>query len=168
VSTAEAFEALEVSSGRRGRRPLAVVGRLSDGTPHFAPVGVVVAEGDHVLCHLCGEWFRSVLAHLRQHGWDQARYRAAFGLERAQSLEGAATRRRRAAVFIQRRQREPAVRAGCEVGRRWVASGDLTRAASRATTRARLTARGAAIAARFGFPDLDSYLADRRAAGQSW
>jgi AraC-like DNA-binding protein len=98
----------------------------------YAPVGTVVAEGDHVLCHLCGGWFRSVLAHLRQHGWDQARYRVAFGLERAQSLEGATTRRRRAAAFIRRRQRDPAVRAGCAVGRRWVASGDLTRTASSA------------------------------------
>ncbi|MHA6616465.1 MucR family transcriptional regulator [Pseudonocardia sp. DLS-67] len=124
--------ALGTPPAERARRLRPVVGRLRDGTAHYAPVGAVVVDGDHVLCHLCGFWYRSVLAHLRQHGWDQGRYRAAFGLERAQSLEGAATRRRRAEAFIRRRRRDPAVQAGCAVGRRWAVSGELTRAASRA------------------------------------
>jgi hypothetical protein len=37
-----------------------------------------------------------------------------------------------------------------------------------ATSRGRVVDRAAAVAARFDFPDLDHYLADRRAAGLSW
>src|SRR4051794_18412119 len=122
-------------AARPGRRLLrSVVGTLPDGTPHYAPVGTVIADGDHVLCHLCGDRFRPVLAHLRQHGWDQVRYREAFGLERGQPLEGETTRARRAAAFVRRRRSDPAVRAGCAVGRRWVASGELARAAGRAAS----------------------------------
>jgi len=61
---------------------------LPDGTPSYAPVGTVVRDGQKVMCHLCGRWFRSVLAHLRTHGWDGLTYRAAFGLERTEPLEG--------------------------------------------------------------------------------
>src|SRR3954453_6096554 len=76
-------------AARPGRRLLrSVVGTLPDGTPPYPPVGTVIADGDHVLCHLCGNRFRSVLAHLRQHGWDQVRYREAFGLERGEPLGG--------------------------------------------------------------------------------
>lgn len=111
----------------------AVAGVLADGTPHYAPVGVVLVDGDHVLCHLCGHWYRSVLSHLpRSHGWNQTGYRAAFGLERSQPLEGAGTRARRAAALAHRRTHDPAVRAGCAVGRRLAASGELTRAAAAA------------------------------------
>lgn len=109
-----------------------VVGVLDDGTPYFAPVGSVVRDAAHVRCHLCGGWYRSVLAHLRAHGWDQLAYRAAFGLERGQSLEGDATRRRRAGALRARREREPAIRAGCAVGMELARSGELTRAAGRA------------------------------------
>jgi hypothetical protein len=130
VSTAE----ITPGWARPNRRPWirAVVGALADGSPYYAPVGEVVVDGDFVLCHLCGDSFRSVLAHLRSHGWDQARYRSTFGLERGQPLEGASTRARRAAAFVRRRRREPAVRAGCAEGRRWVASGALAEAAGAA------------------------------------
>jgi hypothetical protein len=197
VSSAETI-ALEAPT-RRGCRLWAVVGTLPDGTPHYAPVGAVIADGDVVLCHLCGRWFRSVLAHLRQHGWDQVRYRAAFGLERAQTLEGASTRSRRAAAFIRRRQREPALRAGYAEGRRWVVSGELTRAASIAArgrrqpeqrrrktlaTLAAISPRARAMGARryaderlrstadsaaraLGFPDIGSLVRDRIARGAS-
>ena len=43
----------------------------------------------------------------------------------------------------------------------------LTREAH-ATTRRSCAERAAAVAERFGFPDLDAYLRDRRAAGMSW
>ena len=123
---------LDVVTVGRGRRLRAVTGTLIDGTPYYAPIGTVVIDGDHVLCHLCGHWFRSVLAHLRQHGWDQTRYRAAFGLERGQSLEGVTTRARRAAALVRRRHLEPAVREGCAAGRKLAVTGELTRAAGRA------------------------------------
>lgn len=182
----------------RARRLRAVTGTLTDGTPYYAPVGTVVIDGDHVLCHLCGHWYRSVLTHLRQHGWDQTRYRAAFGLERGQPLEGAATRARRAAALVRRRH-EPAVRDGSAAGRRLVASGELTRAAGRAArgrrqpeqrrrktlatlaaispqaraagarrhAEARLRRTAGLAAERLGFPDIGALVRDRVAAGAS-
>ncbi|ALL79613.1 hypothetical protein AD006_30920 (plasmid) [Pseudonocardia sp. EC080610-09] len=115
------------TAGAGGSLPL---GTLADGTPFHVPIGVVNVDGEHARCHLCGHWFRSVGAHLRSHGWDRADYRTAFGLERGQSLEGRATQERRARAFRRRRAHDAAVRAGCETGRRWAASGELTRAAA--------------------------------------
>jgi hypothetical protein len=114
----------------RGRSVHEVVGVLPDGTTHYAPIGVVVGDGPLVMCHLCGGWFRSVLAHLRSHGWNQTDYRAAFGLERGQPLEGTVTRERRAAALTVRRSTDPAIRAGCDTGVRWARSGGLSRAAA--------------------------------------
>lgn len=94
------------------------------------PIGAVVRDGPHVQCHLCGGWYRSVLAHIRVHGWDQRSYREAFGLERREPLEGDATRRRRADALRLRRVVDPVVRAGCEAGRELARSGELTRAAA--------------------------------------
>jgi hypothetical protein len=118
--------------GRRERPVRPVCAVLADGTPSYAPIGVVVREGQWVLCHLCGRWFRSVLAHLRSHGWDHVAYREAFGLERNQPLEGGDTQALRAASMRQRRAIDSAVRAGCAVGQEWVRSGALTTAAAEA------------------------------------
>ncbi len=118
--------------GLRGdpeRRPL---GSTADGLAYFAPIGEVVAEGDFVLCHLCGGWLRSVTAHLRAHGWTKVGYCEAFGLERGQSLEGAATRKLRAAAFSARLIFDPAVRAGSEQGQARARSGELAQAAAAA------------------------------------
>ncbi|HEV7647330.1 MAG TPA: hypothetical protein VGP26_04135 [Actinophytocola sp.] len=111
-------------------RPVCAV--LPDGTPSYAPLGAVVREGEWVLCHLCGRFFRSVVAHLRTHGWDHLAYRAVFGLERTEPLEGNGTRELRASAMRQRRAHDPAVRAGCEIGQEWVRSGALTKAAAEA------------------------------------
>jgi lambda repressor-like predicted transcriptional regulator len=116
----------------RGRGVHAVVAVLPDGTPCYSPIGTVLSEGTRVQCHLCGGWFRSVLAHLRVHGWDQVGYRAEFGLERGQPLEGVETRRRRAVALRVRRAVEPAVRRGFEAGQQRARSGDLTRDAAKA------------------------------------
>jgi len=110
-------------------RPL---GTTSEGVAHFAPIGEVVADGDFVLCHLCGRWLRSVTAHLRWHGWTKVSYCEAFGLERGQSLEGAATRKLRAASFSARLIFDPAVRAGSEQGQARARSGVLAQAAAAA------------------------------------
>ena len=107
-----------------------VAGVLADGTAHYAPVGVVRTDGDRVACHLCGRWFRSLPAHLPAHGWDAARYRAAFGLEAGQPLEAAATRARRAAAFVPRLVFEPAVREGARTGRARARAGELARDAA--------------------------------------
>jgi hypothetical protein len=116
----------------------AAIGTLADGTVYFAPQGAVVANGDLVLCHLCGRWRRSVTAHLRAHGWTKAAYCETFGLERGQSLEGASTRKKRAVAFSARLVFEPALRAGSERGRERARSGTLTLAAAAAARGRRL------------------------------
>ncbi|MDT7613308.1 MAG: hypothetical protein QOF00_755 [Pseudonocardiales bacterium] len=128
AAAAQAFREI----GPVRRRMQAVVAVLADGTPYYAPLATVVRDGALVQCHLCGDWYRSVLAHLRVHGWDQHAYREAFGLERSEPLEGDDTRKRRADALRVRRTFDPVVRAGCEAGRQRAFSGELTRAAAAA------------------------------------
>ncbi len=71
-------------------------------------------------------------AHLRAHRWTKDDYRAAFGLEQSQSLEGAATRKLRSAAFTARLLFEPAVREGSAAGRARARAGQLTRDAAAA------------------------------------
>jgi hypothetical protein len=108
------------------------VGVLADGTPYYAPIGEVVADGPLVTCHLCGRALRSVTAHLRVHGWTKQAYCRAFGLERGQSLEGDETRKLRAASFTSRLVFDPAVREGSARGRQRARSGELARDAAAA------------------------------------
>lgn len=50
---------------------------------------------DKVQCHICGEWFRGLNAHIRQtHHWTLDEYREEFGLNRGQSLICEGTRKR--------------------------------------------------------------------------
>ena len=109
-----------------------VVGVLADGTPFYAPIGEIIADGARVTCHLCGRSLRSVSAHLKAHGWTKQAYCAAFGLERGQPLEGPETRKLRSAAFTARLVFEPAVREGSAAGRERARSGDLTRSAAAA------------------------------------
>ena len=108
------------------------LGKLADGTAFYAPVGELITSGDLVQCHLCGRLLRSVTAHLRAHGWTKDGYCAAFGLERRQSLEGAATRKRRATAFAARLVFEPAVREGSAAGHARARSGALAQDAAAA------------------------------------
>ena len=108
------------------------VGMLADGTPFYAPIGEVAADGSLVTCHLCGRALRSVTAHLRVHGWTKQAYCEAFGLERGQSLEGDQTRKLRAAAFTSRLVFDPAVREGSAAGRQRARSGQLARDAATA------------------------------------
>jgi hypothetical protein len=127
------------TGGARSRAAgAAVLGNLPDGTPYYAPVGEVVADGDLVRCHLCGSWRRSVTAHLRAHRWTKDAYCAAFGLERGQSLEGEATRKLRAASFSARLVFEAALRDGSARGRARARAGELAKDAATA-------ARGRAV-----------------------
>jgi hypothetical protein len=120
------------SSPRCGRPARPPVGVLADGTPFYAPIGEVVADGALVMCHLCGRSLRSVPAHLRVHGWTKQAYCEAFGLERGQSLEGDETRKLRAAAFTSRLVFDPVVRAGSAAGRQRARAGDLARDAAAA------------------------------------
>ena len=117
---------------RCGRPPCPPLGMLADGTPFYAPIGEVAADGPLVTCHLCGRALRSVSAHLRAHGWTKQAYCEAFGLERGQSLEGQETRKLRAAAFTSRLVFDPAVRAGSAAGRERARTGELTRDAAAA------------------------------------
>jgi ROS/MUCR transcriptional regulator protein len=109
-----------------------VLGFLRDGTPYFSPIGQVMADDSHVICHLCGRAFRSVTAHLSSHGWTKVEYCQAFGLEHSQSLEGAETRKLRATAFSARLVFEPAVRIGSARGRQRARTGELSRDAANA------------------------------------
>ncbi|HKS99820.1 MAG TPA: hypothetical protein VJT31_09850 [Rugosimonospora sp.] len=102
---------------------------MADGTPFYAPLGGMLAEGDRVCCHLCGRWFLSVASHLRVHGWVKADYTAAFGLERGNPLSGEATRKRRSAALTARQAVEPAIAQAQARARIRARSGALTRAA---------------------------------------
>jgi hypothetical protein len=95
--------------------------------------GAVERDGDRVQCHLCERWFRSVTAHLASHGWSHIAYREAFGLQRGVSLEGAATRHRRAVSLRRRLATDPVMRAGAEHGVELARSGLLAKAAAEAT-----------------------------------
>lgn len=95
-------------------------------------VGAVEREGDLVQCHLCQRWFKSVTAHLSSHGWDHLSYREAFGLERGVSLEGDATRKRRAEIMRKRRVLDSKIREGVERGVDMARSGLLAKAAAEA------------------------------------
>ena len=119
---------------RRGRPACPPIGMLADGTPYYAPIGEVAADGPLVTCHLCGRALRSVTAHLRGHGWTKQAYCEAFGLERGQSLEGQETRKLRAAAFTSRLVFDPAVRAGSAAGRERARTGELARDAAVAAT----------------------------------
>lgn len=110
----------------------AIKGVLDDGTAFFAPFGEVITDGDLVCCHLCGQMFRSVTAHLRSHGWTKERYCEAFGLERGQSLEGPRTRKLRSAAFTARLIFDPAIREGSAAGRARARTGELTSQAAAA------------------------------------
>lgn len=65
------------------------LGLLSDGTPYYAPLGLLPYDRltDKVQCHLCGQWFRSVGRHAWQaHGWLHQEYVDAFGLRQGRPL----------------------------------------------------------------------------------
>jgi hypothetical protein len=125
-----AVPAAAPAAQRSALRP--VVGVLADGTAFYAPIGEVVVDGPRVTCHLCGRSLRSVAAHLAAHGWTKEQYCEAFGLERGQSLEGAETRKLRAAALSARLVFDPAIRAGSAAGRERARRGELTRDAAQA------------------------------------
>jgi hypothetical protein len=132
MTGAEPWPAQGSPGVRRVVRP--VVGVLADGTPYYAPIGEIVSDGTTVTCHLCGRLLKSVVAHLRVHGWTKAAYCEVFGLERGQSLEGEETRKRRAASFVPRLIFDPAIRTGSAAGRQRAAAGELSKDAARAST----------------------------------
>jgi hypothetical protein len=152
---------------QRAIRP--VVGVLADGTPFYAPIGEVVADDSRVACHLCGRWLRSVTAHLKAHGWSKDAYCEAFGLERGQPLEGAETRKLRAAALATRLVFEPAIRDGSAAGRQRARGGQLTRDAAAAARGRRIPEQRRRKAARAlaSIPPAVTARANRERAGRT-
>lgn len=109
-----------------------VFGLLPDRTAYYAPLGVLVSDGDRVCCHLCGRWFLSVASHLHWHGWTKPDYLEAFGLEHTNPLQGPTTRKRRAAALVARQVTEPAVLLAQQAAADRARTGELTRSATRA------------------------------------
>jgi hypothetical protein len=173
-------------------------GRLSDGSWLFAPVGsmLVVAGGERVVCHACGEALAAISAgHLRRHGMDLVGYRVRFGLNRKASLLAPALAAVRRAEGRRRWEGNEALRAGLAVGQAMARSGVLNElgagaqpvgsrrvqgrvAASAAgaspALRAHREGRSAAARARWqaravelGFDGLEGYLEARKGEGVS-
>ncbi len=78
----------------RGNASLPELGAW-DG-PVYGELGVLVADGDRLVCHACGELFRGLGYHaVRPHQLTADAYRAVFGLRASTSLIGPALKARR-------------------------------------------------------------------------
>jgi hypothetical protein len=109
--------------------------RLPDGTPVFHAVGElpVDLDEDRVCCGLCGEWFRSLGAHLRRaHDWNTADYRVAFGLNAQRPLQAPGVSDAQAAALKRRIQADRRLRAGMRKGLALARSGELNELGRRA------------------------------------
>lgn len=57
--------------------------------PIHGELGSLAEDGDRLQCHLCGQWYRSLAAHvLQRHHLTAHEYRAAFGLSTSTALVG--------------------------------------------------------------------------------
>lgn len=176
--------------------PHVPMGRLDDGTWLYGPFGemLVVAGGDRVVCHACGDALEAVTRHhVRRHGLDLDGYRERFGLNRKQSLIAPTLQDVRRAEGLRRWQTNARVRDGLAVGQAMAKSGELhdigvaaqpagsrrrqgrhsasregagpALAAHRADRADAARKRWDARAKELGFTSLETYLADRRAGG---
>lgn len=181
---------------RRVLEPHTPCDRLDGGTWLYAPYGriLVVASGERVVCHACGDHLSSIsAAHLARHQLTQVEYRGRFGPNRKTSLISPALARARAEEGRRRLASNAGVRDGLALGQVMARNGTLLslgqaaqpvgsrsaqgrRAASsdgaspalrthRAVKAVAARARWAERAGALGFANLEEYLADRRAAG---
>lgn len=76
--------------------------------PSLPPLGAMVfsSDGERVQCHACGKWLGSLNTHIRQHSYDAAGYKHAFGLGRTASLWPPALKARQRAAALARDQGE--------------------------------------------------------------
>jgi hypothetical protein len=168
---------------------------LRDGTPaHFPPGRLAVGTDGRLACHLCGQWFVHLGAHLRRHGWTAGQYREAVGLPLHVPLCSTALSGQIAARQKRAWDTSQAVRDRFAPGRRLARSGELSRLSAAASrerdrtgqipeaVRASRTQRLAAgrttmarlrgehldqIVAAAGAADLHTLLRNRYAAGHS-
>ena len=164
--------------------PPAPLSRLEDGTPIFAPLGLLVYDSqlDAVQCHLCGLWFKRINSqHLRRHSWTTEEYKRAMGLERHRPLFTPTLSARWAEHARRRLESDPKFRRALEhaqavrgtarvrqVQREAVTGRPLSieqvRKASRArvfNSQQRRIKEADAVARRLGFYSFDTYWCDR-------
>jgi hypothetical protein len=196
VPTVRTYGRSRHHAGAGALEPHVPVDRLDDGTWVYAPVGevLVVAGGDHVVCHACGDALEAITRHhVARHDLDLPGYRERFGLNRKTSLIAPTLAEVRREEGMRRWEENAGGRDGMAVGRAMATSGELhaigvaaqpsgsrrtqgRRAASRTQASSALQAHRSAQAAEartrweeraraLGFADLDAYLVDRRAAG---
>jgi hypothetical protein len=119
---------------------LVAVDRAPDGTPLFAPRGVLRVDVDEqrVQCHLCGAWYRALApTHLaRAHGVTADEYRVLVGLLPRHALWAPEMSEAHRAGLVARVAAEPRLRAAMAKGRALAQRGELQREA-----RARLAER---------------------------
>lgn len=54
--------------------------------PVYGELGVLAGDGGQVECHCCGEWFESLVSHIRRHNLLTREYKAIFGLSMSTPL----------------------------------------------------------------------------------
>ena len=177
-----------MARSRRSTPTSVVVAFAPNATALFAPRGqlVVEADGERVVCHLCGRAFRDLAAsHVyRAHGLDPDAYRVLAGLSPRHALQSPARSERQAARMRARIADDPRIGAGMARGAALARSGELRHRAQRlhserpsALERERQLAEGGtrlgrsraegfrarreARARELGFTDLDAYYQDR-------
>ena len=112
----------------QSRPPGTPLGRLTDGTPYYAPLGGLPVDTDAglVQCHLCGSWFRQLHhSHLGRHGYTVDEYREAFGLRARHPLQAPDLSELRSRTMRRLLQSDERVRAGVQVGLEMARSGRL-------------------------------------------
>jgi ROS/MUCR transcriptional regulator protein len=140
-----------------------------DGTALYAPRGelVVEADGEAVICHVCGRAFRDLSgSHLRHaHRLDAGAYRLLVGLSPRRALQAPALSARRSDVLRARLARDARLRQGMPVGVKLARSGELHRRAeqTRRQTSVWLERKGqlAADGSRLGRARAERYRARR-------
>ncbi|GAA0221102.1 MucR family transcriptional regulator [Cryptosporangium japonicum] len=147
----------------------------------YAPHDVLVRDPltGRVRCHLCGDYFAALGAHVRRHGLNAAQYREATGLEKTRPLTSAEYSQQRSDLQRLTYQRSPATRARLATGQQMARTGELnhravtalstrlpvlqnaqrTRLDAGRTTRSRrVRERARRAAEQLGYHDLDSCL----------
>jgi hypothetical protein len=113
-----------------------VVEHAPDGTPLYAPRGLLPAEvdGSAVQCHLCGRWYRDLgSSQLRfAHGLTAADYRVLVGLRPRHPLQAPTLSAKRSDLLRARIPSDERLRAGMTLGAVLARDGALQRRAEQA------------------------------------